>query len=141
MENIWNKITKSGTCWHYTGAKSKGYGYVYNPGGTRLAHRLAYEQVYGAAPGLDVDHVCFQRSCINPAHLEAVTRGENTRRSNIHHAQIRTACRRGHVRNDVNARTRADGRGTRCRVCHRDYMRRWRRGRKMTRPESCPSED
>lgn len=130
MVKIWDRVDKSGTCWLYTGAKSRGYGWVYNPGGTHLAHRLAYEQLHGPARGLDIDHLCFERSCINPAHLEAVTRGENTRRSNIHHARLRTSCRKGHPRNTENARPRRDGLGTTCRVCERLYLRAWRQARR-----------
>ena len=129
MRNIWGRVNFSGTCWRYSGAKSRaGYGWVYNPGGSTLAHRIAYQEKKGAIPpGLDVDHLCFVRDCVNPDHLEAVTRGENVRRANIHNAKNRTSCRRGHSRDEISSRPRKDGRGIVCRVCHRDYMRAYRR--------------
>ena len=123
-----NKIKKTETCWYYTGAKKSGYGWVYNPDGTQMAHRLAYMAANGPIPpNQDIDHTCFVKACVNPAHLEAVSRGENTRRSNIHYRSIRMACRKGHARTEANSRPRPDGRGTVCRICHRTYMRRYSR--------------
>jgi hypothetical protein len=137
MRDIWSRVNKSGTCWHYTGATARGYGWVYNPGGTRLAHRIAYEDKKGAIPvGFHIDHLCFVRDCVNPDHLEAVTPGENVRRANVYHGKSRTACRRGHLRNEQNSRPRKDGRGMVCRVCHREYMREYDgpKGQQMQSP-------
>jgi hypothetical protein len=85
-------------CWLWTGtinaAPNMGYGLISyrehsGPGASRVpptclyAHRLAYEFAKGPIPdGLTVDHICFNRLCINPAHLEAVSLAENTRRRN-----------------------------------------------------------
>lgn len=58
-------------CWPWRGAiQSKGYGMV----GHRLVHRVVYELVHGPIPaGLTIDHLCRNRACANPSHLEAVT--------------------------------------------------------------------
>ena len=71
-------------CWIFTGAAgSRGYGSVAGgrKGLSELAHRVAYRFAYGAIPdGMTIDHLCRVKRCVNPAHLEAVTRSENSRR-------------------------------------------------------------
>jgi hypothetical protein len=69
-------------CWLWQLCKTPG-GYGQHYDGTRLvvAHRWYYEQHVGPIPyGLDLDHLCRVRECVNPEHLEPVTRGENLRR-------------------------------------------------------------
>lgn len=82
--NMQNKIVDDGHCWRWTGAKNpKGYGSTSKGagGGTMLAHRKAYMRAVGAIPeGFEIDHLCENTSCVNPAHLEAVTRQEHQRR-------------------------------------------------------------
>lgn len=66
-------------CWIWRGHINRRTGY--GSRGKRLAHRLLYEAAKGPIPaGMDVDHLCRVRSCVNPDHLEPVTRGENIRR-------------------------------------------------------------
>lgn len=68
-------------CMAWQGAKRKGYGRYNNHGHNMTAHIYAYEQSIGPIPeGLDLDHLCRNRSCVNPAHLEPVTRAVNLRR-------------------------------------------------------------
>jgi hypothetical protein len=82
------KVTIEGECWLYGGVMDgHGYGQIFvgsrRLGTNRLhkAHRASYELFIGAIPkGLDLDHLCRRRSCINPLHLEPVTRSENLRR-------------------------------------------------------------
>ena len=69
-------------CWIWTGPKNgSGYGIFSYRGRNQSAHRVAYRLLVGEIPdGLQLDHLCRKRSCINPAHLEPVTRLENVRR-------------------------------------------------------------
>lgn len=77
------KITVEGECWVWNGARNrKGYGSVSNgKNGSSLAHRKAYELAIGPIPeGLTIDHLCENKACVRPAHLEPVTRSENSAR-------------------------------------------------------------
>ena len=61
-----------------------GYGLVRRGGVMRRAHRWAWEQVNGSIPdGLVMDHLCRNRPCVNPAHVEPVTQAENVRRGRL----------------------------------------------------------
>ena len=79
---FWEKVRITETCWLWLGAvQTKGYGSFSISGVRYLTHRLSYEDRYGPIPdGLQIDHLCRVRQCINPAHLETVTTQENTRR-------------------------------------------------------------
>lgn len=70
-------------CWRWTGRHTTlGYGQLHVGGRDYLAHRLMYERDRGPIPsGLELDHLCRVRDCVNPAHLEAVSHAENIRRS------------------------------------------------------------
>lgn len=111
-----------GRCWQWTGTGTKtGYGQLSINGQHRYAHRWAYEHFIGPIPsGLQIDHLCRNRGCVNPAHLEPVTAEENTRRA----AAFITHCPAGHLYDKTNTRVRN---GTRdCRACDRDAQRRKR---------------
>ena len=75
---------KDGGCWLWMGCLRNGYGVLMVSKKAEYAHRLSYERFRGSIPaGLDIDHLCRNRACVNPDHLEPVTRGENVRRSPI----------------------------------------------------------
>lgn len=130
------KIDKSGGCWTWTASlKPDGYGWFRLDGKVRLAHRVAYEAFIGPIPsGLELDHLCRNRRCVRPDHLEAVTHRENLLRGEtITAAQVsRTHCPRGHGYDPENTYIGKNGSRS-CRTCHRDYQR--ERQRKIRREQ------
>lgn len=120
LERFIAKVEPTEDCWNWTGAvQTGGYGFFQG----KLAHRLAYEWMVGPIPpGLTIDHLCYNRLCINPAHLEPVTSAENIRRA----AARRTHCKRGHELTDANT---PPGRSKRCLTCQREVHNAWERAR------------
>lgn len=120
--NMQSKIVLAGECWNWTGAlNSRGYGSVSSGKSTsKLAHRRAWEVANGEIPeGLTIDHLCRNKQCVNTAHMEVVSRAENSHRGNA----ARTHCKRGHDLNngDVHVQKRLNGFTYRvCRQCVRD---------------------
>jgi len=121
-ERLWSRVDRSDpeSCWLWPGATSDGYGQIGIGQGERVyVHRLAYELLVGPIPqGLQLDHLCRVRHCVNPAHLEPVTGWENNRRSSSPTAvnARKTHCRFGHEFTPENTYVFSTG-SRRCRTC------------------------
>lgn len=108
-------------CWLWTAfCNPGGYGKIGLGRRNLLAHRAVYELVVGRIPeGLQLDHLCRVRHCVNPDHLEVVTSRENTLRGETlpAHNAAKTHCEEGHELGDDRV----------CRECARARARRWKR--------------
>lgn len=118
----------AGTCWLWPGAlNSNGYGLAFTDNGREYAHRVSWVERHGPIEdGLTIDHLCRNPACVNPDHLEVVTRGENLRRAVPYRSpQVsrlgRGACSHG----DLDLYVDPSGKRV-CRVCRRERTRMWR---------------
>ena len=133
VDRFWGKVDKAGPtsqhapslgrCWLWLGSvNADGYG---NFGSERRgpivkAHKFSYELHHGPVPdGLELDHLCHVRRCVNPEHLEPVTHAENVRRALPR--TPRTHCNEGHAFTPENTGWHHGRRF--CRECNRAYQR------------------
>lgn len=126
VARFWSKVEKTEGCWTWLGTMHPdGYGRFWAEGRQHWAHRWAYELEVGPIPsGLVIDHLCRNRACVNPEHLEPVTNIENVLRGESASARAarREKCIRGHRYDEEN--TYIDSRGVRsCRSCRRERDR------------------
>lgn len=137
---FWAKVDRNGPvservgtrCWLWTAAVHQGYGRFRLGGANLRAHVVAYELLVGPVPaGLEIDHLCRVRNCVNPAHMEPVSHGENVRRGNIDRAIDRLTCRRGHPFSGGNLTIRRSDGARICKACGRDKTRRYRARKAM----------
>ena len=95
VARFWSRVDKSGECWVWCGAQDAyGYGQViYTPSSGRKgfkAHRVAwFLSGYQLVEGMTLDHLCQNKLCVNPAHMEQVSNGENASRGNVARTGIR----------------------------------------------------
>lgn len=111
---FWGRVDRSDPegCWVWPSVSPSGYGWAKWNGRSITAHRVAWVLEHGALlpEGLEVDHLCRNRACVNPAHLEGVSKKENILRGEAPSAQNarKTHCLWGHPFDDANT-----------------YLRRW----------------
>lgn len=105
LTKFWSRVEKTSTCWVWTAAKANGYGRMQWNGRQQPTHRIAYELLVGPIPeGLEIDHLCRNRACCNPDHLEPVTsqvnmlRGETVAAANA----AKDSCPEGHPYDEAN---------------------------------------
>lgn len=121
MQRFWSKVERGNGCWVWTAAiGNHGYGVFGLGSKTVLAHRWAYVDCNGSIPdGYEVDHLCKNRACVRPDHLEAVPQAVNNARSNSLSASSarKSHCINGHLLDGEN--TYRYGSSRYCRSCKR----------------------
>lgn len=131
LERLEIRTDRTGECWLWTGRlNGSGYAEMKLGGRYQMAHRVAYQEIVGPIPeGMQLDHLCRVRHCVNPAHLEPVTSRENTIRGQSPSAinAAKTHCKRGHAFDEANTFINTFGSRV-CRACRRARSRRSKAG-------------
>ena len=126
VERFESKLVRAEGCWPWQAYRTpRGYGYFSVNDRLETAHRVAYQLYVGPIPeGLEVDHLCGNPSCVNPAHLEPVIHKVNSQRrfNYANGGTVKTHCLRGHPLTPENLRPN-QGNHRRCRECARIHDR------------------
>ena len=129
VQNFWKKVNKDGECWVWYHADRTGYGrYTFWTGEkTRsiMAHRVSFFLTHGEWPNGVLDHLCRNRLCVNPDHLEDISNRENILRG-VGLAAVnarKTHCIRGHKLSGDNLLNSYSDGGRRCRRCKSEMDR------------------
>lgn len=124
-ERLELRVIKTDKCWIWMGSlNGQGYADIKISGKSHKVHRLMYERHREKIPeGLVIDHLCRNRGCLNPEHMEPVTSEENTRRG-----LTKDSCGRGHKMSGGNIKMSKGKRE--CRECNKINSKNWRRKQK-----------
>lgn len=133
VDRFWAKVIKTPTCWIWSKTQNgAGYGQFTLAGKNLMAHRLAYMLCRGDIPsGLELDHLCRNRACVNPWHLEAVTHRVNMQRAQMHVRRER--CLNGHLFTAATVMYERSG-ARRCKICKNAKARARYAAKKADRP-------
>lgn len=119
LDRLMDKVEQRGDCWEFVGARRNGYGVLGVDRATVYAHRYIYERMVAEIPpGLVIDHLCRNRACVNPAHLEPVPQRLNCLRGERAGSRV-SECKRGHAYTPENTYTNPQGYRS-CRTCKRE---------------------
>jgi len=126
-DRFWNKVAITPSCWLWTGATAgDGYGAFRIGDKLMIAHRVVYEMLIGKIPeGLQIDHLCRIKKCVNPNHLEAITQQENLLRGDTLAAKKskQTHCIHGHEFTKENTYRRPTTLTRSCKTCKREHYK------------------